>query len=421
MSERFTSALGRHLKQADTATPADVQALAKAIVASDLQIETVEIPREPNEGALVLRGKLLKPSEDVFPRWLKEFRQHHITPLLQHDTDSITGDGVALRLLSGVMPQTEQDPRINLLLFVLTLISTLWAGAVYERGEYIAIGGPEGEVMSRLFEQLLPQNLIIGWPFALTIMTILAAHEFGHYFAARFHKVAVTLPYFIPLPPPIGLFGTLGAVIRMKEPIPDKRKLFDIGIAGPLAGLVFAVPLLFVGLSTSELITDALQPGGTLEGNSILYYAAKWIVFGEPLPNFDLNRDVFMNQVTFAAWTGLLVTALNLLPVGQLDGGHTVFALFGNRARPINMATIIGMAILGIAGIPPLQEMLPFLKSVGFMGWFLWIFLIFYVIGLYHPPALDDVTKLDPKRKMLGYLIVLIFILIFVAAPMREI
>lgn len=414
MSDRFTQALGRHLQPISVPPSANLTEIARAVVANDLQIETVEIPREPSEGAVVLRGKLLKPSEDVFSRWLAEFRQHNMTPLLQPDSDSPTGDGVALRLLSGVVPQTEQNPIVNLVLFVLTLISTFWAGAVYGNSSSI-------ESASDFWSLLLPQNLITGWPFALTIMSILTAHEFGHYFAARFHKVAVTLPYFIPLPPPIGFFGTLGAVIRMKEPIPDKRKLFDIGVAGPLAGLVFAVPLLFVGLNTSSLITDALQPGGMLEGNSIVYYVAKWMTFGEPLPNFDLNRDVLMNQVTFAAWTGLLVTALNLLPVGQLDGGHTVFALFGNRARPINMAAIIGMAILGVAGIPYLQGMLPFLKSIGFMGWFLWIFLIFYVIGPYHPPALDDVTELDPKRRLLGYIMVLIFILIFVAAPMRTI
>jgi len=414
MSDRFTTALGRHLQAADSPIPQDNVETAKTIVADDLLVETVEVPREATEGAVILRGQLLKPSEDAFPRWLEAFYRQKLTPVLRHDPEGTTGKGVTLRLLSGVVPKTQENSAINLLLFILTLISTFFAGAAYKNGEAITTA-PE------LWAQLLPQNLIMGWPFACTLMAILTAHEFGHYFAARYHRVAVTLPYFIPLPPPIGLFGTLGAFIKMKEPIPDRRKLFDIGVAGPLAGLVLAVPLLFIGLSTSELVTGALQPGIMLEGNSILYYGAKFLVFGETLPNFTTGKDVMMNQVTFAAWTGLLVTALNLLPVGQLDGGHTVFALFGDKARRINIAAIIGMALLGIAGIPALQETLPFLKSIGFMGWFLWIGLIFGMIGPYHPPPLDDVTELDPTRKLVGYGMLVIFILIFVSAPLRPI
>ena len=168
----------------------------------------------------------------------------------------------------------------------------------------------------------------------MTLLGILVAHEFGHYFAARYHKVAVSLPYFIPLP--IG-FGTLGAFIRLREQVPDRRKLFDIGVAGPLAGLVIAIPMLFYGLSTSPLDVAPQGVPVELEGNSILYFLAKIAVFGQALPNHLTGQDVFMNQVTFAAWIGLLVTALNLLPVGQLDGGHTVYALFGEKARYINL------------------------------------------------------------------------------------
>ena len=126
-----------------------------------------------------------------------------------------------------------------------------------------------------------------------------------------------------------------------------------------------------------------------------------------------------MNNVTFAAWFGLLVTALNLLPVGQLDGGHTVFALFGDRARYINIATLFVMGLLGIAGLEPIQQQVPALIDVGFVGWFVWLGLIFFMIGPFHPPALDDVTELDPKRRLLGYVIILIFILTFVPVPLR--
>ena len=271
--------------------------------------------------------------------------------------------------------------------------------------------------METLEELFLPQNLIQGWPFAVTVMGILTAHEFGHYFAARYHKVAVTLPYFIPLP--ISPFGTMGAFIRLKEPISDRRKLFDIGVAGPLAGIVLAVPLIFIGLSTSDMTIIRPNSGGMLEGNSIFYYFAKFLVFGQGLSNWETGEDVLMNQVTFGAWIGLLVTALNLLPVGQLDGGHTVFALLGNRARYVNMAVLAMMGVLGVLGLASVQEQIPGLENIGWSGWFIWLGLIFFIIGPFHPPALDDVTELDERRRWVGYLVVAIFILTFTPVPMR--
>jgi membrane-associated protease RseP (regulator of RpoE activity) len=288
------------------------------------------------------------------------------------------------------------------------LISTLFVGVLYS---------PDLTEVGAFGDLFLPQNLILGLPFAATLLGILGAHEFGHYFAARYHQVAVTLPFFIPIPLPP--FGTMGAFIRLKEPVPDRRRLFDIGVAGPLAGLVLAVPLLFLGLSTSPMEVPNFTEGSWLEGNSITYYFAKIWIFGKVLPNPITGEDVIMNQVTTAAWAGLLVTALNLLPVGQLDGGHTVFALFGEKSRYINRATLAVMALLGVAGIPQLQEIFPQLVAVGWMGWFFWIFLIFAVIGPYHPPALDDVSELDRRRRWIGYAVIAIFVLIFVPVPLR--
>jgi len=314
---------------------------------------------------------------------------------------------VFVRIFDGVAQPGRPRIWINALLFVLTVISTLFVGMGYSGADLR---------ISSAWDLFHPANLIHGLPFAATLLGILAAHEFGHYFAARYHKVAVTLPYFIPMPL---TFGTLGAFIQLKEPIPDRRKLFDIGVAGPLAGLVLAVPLLFIGLASSEV---AVPPPGIpllLEGNSILYLTAKWIVLGEILPNPETGRDVFMNSMTFAAWIGLLVTALNLLPVGQLDGGHTVFALFGRKARYANLATVALLTIFAVAGLPFVQEFLPFLSNVGYSGWFLWLFLIVAIIGIEHPPALDDVTTLDTRRRILGFVVIIIFILTFVPVPMR--
>ncbi len=390
----------------------DAIAVVRRVVGSDLTVESVQVPHDARQGILVLRGQLTLPSHVAFRRWLAELRPLGYTPMLRYDsTDGHVVDGhdsVALYIMPGVPSLTTARPWINLLLFILTVISTLFVGSLY---------GGELDGVSQFSDLLLPQNVLQGWPFCFTLLGILVAHEFGHYFAARYHKVAVSLPFFLPMP--IG-FGTLGAFIRLKEPVPDRRKLFDIGVAGPLAGLIIAIPLLFLGLSTSPLDIPPQGVSVQLEGNSILYYFAKIAVFGKALPDAMTGEDVFMNQVTFAAWIGLLVTALNLLPVGQLDGGHTVYALFGRAARFANWATIGVMALLAVAGLETVQAYWPVLRTIGFAGWWLWLGLIIFVLGPYHPPALDDVTQLDPRRRRLGYLVILIFILTFVPTPMRE-
>lgn len=385
----------------------NVEAVTQQITRNDLSVYSTQLNRNVQEqGLLTVRGRLLRPSEEVFPAWLRAFNDEGYTPFLRPLADG-AADEVELHVVSGVAPKTHPKIWINGLLFALTVMSTLFVGALY---------GEAAASVTSAWELLQPRFLLSGWPFAATLLGILAAHEFGHYFAARYHKVGVTLPYFIPMP--LG-FGTLGAFIRMTEPVPDRRKLFDIGVAGPLAGLVLAVPLLFVGLNSSPMLVPPPSPNAMLEGNSILYYTAKFLVFGKVLPNPITGEDVLMNQVTFAAWIGLLVTALNLLPVGQLDGGHTVFALFGEKARYINQAAIGVLALFAIASLAPVQAVLPMAERVGFNGWFIWLLLIMMVIGPYHPPALDDVTRLDVRRRLVGYAVIVIFILTFVPVPMR--
>ena len=379
----------------------------RALVANDLSIESIQTTRDQRQGAVVVQGRLLRPSHEVFTRWLTALNQLGYTPMLRPQPGGAP-DEVKLHILAGVAPKLASNGWINLVLFLLTLLSTLWIGAG-------STGIPATAIQSPL--DVLVYIVSQGWPFALTLLAILTAHEFGHYFAARYHKLSVTLPYFIPFPlPPI---GTLGAFIRLKEPVPDRRKLFDIGVAGPLAGFILAVPLLFYGLQSSPVFIPESTANYMVEGNSILYYSAKIITFGKALPNALTGEDVLMNQITSAAWIGLLVTALNLLPVGQLDGGHTVFALFGEKARYANLITIVMMAIFAVAGLEIVQHYLPFLSAVGFTGWFVWLGLIFFMIGPYHPPALDDVTQLNSGRRWLGYLIILIFILTFTPVPLR--
>jgi membrane-associated protease RseP (regulator of RpoE activity) len=379
----------------------------RAVVERDLAVDSIEIPREAQQdGALVMRGRLLSPSAEVFPRWQASLKELGCTPVLRAAHTGDPGD-VVLRVYSGVVAPGRPRVWINVVLFALTVVSTLFVGSLY---------GDNGLVLETPWDLLRPDNLIKGLPFAATLLGILGAHEFGHYFAARYHKVAVTLPYFIPMPL---TFGTLGAFIQLKEPVPDRRKLFDIGVAGPLAGLAVAVPLLFYGLSTSPMMVPPPVAGAMVEGNSILYLAAKFLIFGKILPNALTGEDVMMNQVTFAAWIGLLVTALNLLPVGQLDGGHTVFAMFGKKARYANYATVALMAFFALASLGPVQRVIPGLDAVGYNGWFLWLLLIVFVIGIQHPPALDDVTRLNRARFWLGVAVIVIFLVTFVPVPMR--
>ncbi len=238
-------------QQARDLLTTEANALAAEIgelIAPDMLVESTQLPREQSTlGVVVFRGRLLRPSHEVFPRWLSELKSRGYTPLLRPMPGG-DADLVTLRIMAGIAPEAHPRQWINGLLFALTVLSTLFVGSMYSPN----LGG-----ITSPWQLFLPQNLLKGLPFAATLLGILGAHEFGHYFAARYHNVAVTLPYFIPLPLPP--FGTMGAFIQLKEPVPDRRRLFDIGVAGPLAGLVLAVPLLFFGLSTSPMQVPVLQ------------------------------------------------------------------------------------------------------------------------------------------------------------------
>lgn len=237
-----------------------------------------------------------------------------------------------------------------------------------------------------------------GLPYALSVLVILGAHELGHYFAARRHHVNVTLPYFIPMP--LSFFGTLGAFIQMREPMRNRKVLFDIGVTGPLVGLVFAVPVLLLGLATSKVESLPEHESYAMEGNSLLYAAAKYTIFGEFLPTH--NKDVFINQLAKAGWTGLFITGLNLVPLGQLDGGHVVFTLLGRRVQYLYFPVVAAFVVLTLFN--PM--------------WFPWTLLLFFLGRLYAVP-LDTVTQLDRRRRWIGYAALVIFVLVFVPNPLQ--
>jgi membrane-associated protease RseP (regulator of RpoE activity) len=281
----------------------------------------------------------------------------------------------------GLVKPTPSRLWLALLLFVLTIASTMFAGGTQE--------GPDGGLV---------WNWVHGILFSGTLLSILLAHEMGHFLASRRLGVAVSYPFFIPVPPPF-IFGTMGAFIQMKEPPPDRRALFTIAAAGPLAGLVLAIPLTVIGLLLSTV--EPLPPNNyILEGNNLLYAGLKWLVFQQWLPGNGM--DVMLHPMAFAGWAGMLVTALNLLPAGQLDGGHIIYGLLGKKWGRRVTYIVIGLLLL-----------------LGFVwdGWWLWAVLIFFLAGR-QAPVRNDVTPLGPRQRLLGILTIIIFVLLFTPLPL---
>jgi len=275
---------------------------------------------------------------------------------------------------------------LPLALFLVTIFTTLWAGAfqVYSG----TIRGP----VAFLWEH--PDMLWLGIPFAGTLLFILVTHELGHFLLSKIHRVPASLPLFIPGPP--HFIGTFGAIIRMRGPIMNRRALFDIGVAGPLAGFVIAVGALIVGLKLSTVV-DRTATYGLQLGEPLLLKFMAWLILG-PLPP---DADVLLHPIAFAAWFGLFVTSLNLLPIGQLDGGHVAYALWGSRQRTMAFAVLPLLIVLGFVGWP---------------GWFIWAFLA-GIWGLGHPPVVDPHVPLGRGRTAIGWIAFAVFVLTFAPVP----
>jgi membrane-associated protease RseP (regulator of RpoE activity) len=240
--------------------------------------------------------------------------------------------------------------------------------------------------------------LVAGPAYAVTVIGILGAHELGHYFACRYYDVDASLPYFLPFP--LSLFGTLGAVIRIREPIPTKPMLFDIGIAGPIAGFLVTVPALFLGIAMSQVIP--IEPGGIWFGEPLLIKAAAYVIWG-PLP---ADHTLAMSSVAYAAWFGMLATALNLFPVGQLDGGHIAYAVLGRRS------TYVTVAMVGVAAA------LCFV-SANWVVWTVLMVIMLIVVGPRHPRTFDEHVPLDSRRRALAAFAVFMFAVCFTPVPIE--
>jgi membrane-associated protease RseP (regulator of RpoE activity) len=270
-------------------------------------------------------------------------------------------------------------------------------------------------------------TFVSGLSYSIPLLLFLGAHEFGHYFAARIHRIKTTLPYFIPVPPfLLNPFGTMGAIIKIKEPIQSKKALLDIGIAGPLSGFAIALLIYLYGLFTLPSIDylyvihpeykliQSIPLTGLTFGSSILIYLTRFLFPTNYF--FPPMNEIYHYPFLCVGWFGFFITSLNLIPIGQLDGGHILYALIGKKQGIIARIFFIVIIIIGLTSFLPGKY---FSIEAGTIGWLVFAFILFFIIKLTHPPILDD-TPLDYKRKTLGWIAVLIFIISFVPTPLYE-
>jgi membrane-associated protease RseP (regulator of RpoE activity) len=331
-------------------------------------------------GTLTLRGQLSGPADSLYRAIRTRMESLGFTPFLRSDSG-----GAELVAMPGVIDRRAPRLLLPIVLFLATVVTVLLSGAIYNGADPFTA----------------PGTIVAGLPFAATLLGILFTHEMGHYVVGRLRGAPVSLPYFIPLPPFISFTGTMGAVIVQREPMEDRQTVLEVGIAGPLAGLAVAIPLLLYGLATSTVGPPPISANGYIqEGNSLLYIAAKWLVFGRFLPGNGV--DVQLNSIAWGAWIGLLVTMLNLLPIGQLDGGHVAYALFGSYAHYLAYALIGVCVVMGL------------LVS---NTWLFWALLAF-LIGPRHPAPLNDISRLDARHVALAIFGLVVFVLLLMPSPL---
>jgi membrane-associated protease RseP (regulator of RpoE activity) len=302
---------------------------------------------------------------------------------------------IILQVSSGAAEGKKPRVWINVLLFLITVLTTMMAGTILLGKDYLTD-------FSKIF---------YGWKYSLAILTILTAHEFGHYLSAKYHGINATLPYYIPLPLPGFHFGTLGAFIRMKSPIRNRRALLDVGAAGPIAGFVMSLFFLILGYSLLPdrqgiiAFIETIHPfnitgEGTINivlGKSLLFSFFNDIIGHGRLPMNEIYHFPFI----FAGWIGFLVTAINLIPIGQLDGGHILYALVQKRARLVGILSFLLLLLLNFVLI---------IEYFSFV-WVVWIILVFILIGFRHPPTMEDHFPLTTRRKTVGWTCLFLFIL----------
>lgn len=286
---------------------------------------------------------------------------------------------------------------LNILLFVLTVLSAFYVGLLWSLS-YLYADVPDLENTLEFGPRLIfsPQVVSLTLLYVVVLLGILLAHEMGHYLTCRYYKLDATLPFFIPAPT---LIGTLGAFIKIRSPITRKKHLFDVGIAGPLAGFILAVPAVIYGLSLSKPTPPLPPETSIIFGEPLLFKAIGHFFFAD----IPAHYDIVVHPVAFAGWVGILVTSFNLFPIGQLDGGHIVYAVFGRRARIYSRYILVIFVLMGI---------------FFWIGWFVWALLIGF-LGLRHPPLQDEHVPLSSKRKLIAVLVIVVFVLSFIPDPIQ--
>jgi membrane-associated protease RseP (regulator of RpoE activity) len=293
--------------------------------------------------------------------------------------------------------------KVNIILFILTILSTFYTGMMLSISDTVVQRelSQYGEVdIWRLFSR--SDMIFNGVLFSLAIMSILTAHELGHYLACRKYKIDATLPYFIPFPT---LIGTMGAFIKIKAPITSRKSLFDIGAAGPLSGFILIIPWMYIGLKLST-IQPMVYSSGVLYMQDPLLTNIMVKLMGISVP---AGYELMAHPVYIAAWFGCLATAINLIPVGQLDGGHIIYSLFSRKAEYIYKFAFLFTCVVALIAV----------AIEGFLGWGLWILIIFFLMRRGHPPTLNDYMKIGKERKILATVTLVVLILTFMPIPIR--
>lgn len=368
--------------------PSDDRVLALEDVVHDVfTIHDVQI--RASGKVVVFVGQFLRSPELVYEAVVEAFHQRGFIPLLRQEN----GRDV---LIAYPAPAVGRPSRlwVHVLLFVLTVLSTLVAGTLQAPGD-------SAERVGSLLS-FFRAHWTAGIPFTVALLGILGTHELGHYFVARRYGLDVSLPYFIPFPlfliePSSITIGTMGAVIRIQSPFESRKSLFDVGIAGPLAGLVVAIPVLALGMVNAQMAPVQPGPNVAIFNEPLLFQWMVLLIRGPRPP----GMDIIMNPLLMAGWWGLFITALNLVPVSQLDGGHISYALLGSSHRYLAWGVFLAAVAMTILGLSFYVIML---------------FLVF-MMGIEHPPALNDLTPIGRPRQILGVFTLFLFLTLITLSP----
>jgi membrane-associated protease RseP (regulator of RpoE activity) len=338
--------------------------LSNTLIIADVQVF---------KNILRFQGRLIKPDVDAEGKIRSLARRWGLTVKSER-----FGNDIFVEVYRKPTISVLKIPPANMLLFLVTCATTLFVGAIHAGVDPFTH----------------PELIYRGIPFSATLMLILLIHEGGHYYLSLKRNVITTYPFFIPFP---SIFGTLGAVIATRSPIPSRKALFDIGAAGPICGFVVSLAAAFIGLHLSDAIPAGGEEEGFSFGLSLLFVGIIRVVKGS-VPD---GYSIVAHPMLLAAWIGMFVTALNLIPIGQLDGGHVIYAMLGRRQHTVALIFFVVLIAMGLFLWP---------------GWLVWAGLVL-LIRLKHPPPVDDRVPLDRRRKIIGYLLVILFVLVFPPVP----